>query len=84
MKLWHKVALLLAIPIACQIGFVCYLYNVVAETGLEAQRANRARQMVVHLSALLKIIVDANQDIADNGWERLCQKTVTNAAALCF
>lgn len=74
MKLWHKVALLLAIPIACQIGFVCYLYNVVAETGMEAQRANRARQMVVHLSALLKIIVDANQDIADNGWNDFVRK----------
>ncbi len=74
MRLWQKVALLVAIPVVCQIGFVTYLYNVAAEAGLEARRANRARELVTHLSALLKIIVDANADIVDKGWNDFVRK----------
>lgn len=74
MKLWQNVALLVAIPVACQIGFVAYLYNVAVEAGLEARRANRARELVIHLSALLRIIVDANSDIVDKGWNDFVRK----------
>ncbi len=76
MRLGHKVTLLVAIPIACQIAFVFYVYNVAKDAGLEAQRANRARERVAHLSALLKIIVDANSDIVANGWNDFVRQQV--------
>lgn len=59
LTLTQKGLLLVSVPLVFELGFVCYLWNIVEKSDQELRRQEHAREILTHMNSLTRKLVEA-------------------------